>query len=819
VSGKYFVSTLNNRRSQTHEEPSHRSDHPESVDSVHYRGTSSRATIAPPGRAEAHPTLQRLEMSSYVEAVLWLMARLADGLAHAHDRGIVHRDLKPANILLTDDGQPMLLDFNLSANPLIQTSAAAARLGGTLPYMSPEQLESFQDGKTPVGTRTDIYSLGLVIYQLLIGRYPFASHKGSVKAVVPAMLAERFQALPTLRDRNRAVTPATEAIIQKCLAPDADKRYLTAQQLVEDLERQLNHQPLKYAPEPSWRERARKWSRRHPVLTSATTVGIVAAVVLAAGASTAYSLWNHHLTGLAAERKDQARLLASENLQQLRRAKNTQQALLRSSDRTSLQHLSSATESSLAVYGVLTNANWQKATIVSELPETDQVALRKDVAEMLMTWSEAEHRTALSEPSAGARTAHLTKAMSLNSHAELCLDPADRGKGFWQQRASLAQLLGLPDAAALADRAVHASVTNARDHFTLARELVKQHEFKRAIPLLAETTRLDPQHFWAWHYLGNCHFELLNFSEALTCYSACRGLNPDPSVEYYPHYHLALVNAAQGRFAAALDDVDRSIACLSALPPDVAVVEQSKPYLLKARVLAGQKNPTSALAALTSGLKAAPQSMELLFERANLRRAAGDVAGADADQQEALKIPPATEIGWNVRGLGRLPADPVAALADFETALKINPDFHEALQNKAHVLSEHLDRPAEALAALDRLIAQYPGYVRARVGRAVLFARKGQREPALTDVRESLARDRSAGTLYQAANVFALTSRQVASDRDKVIPLLAAALWGGFGLDVVDTDSDMDPVRESPAFRGLIAVVRELEAQIPRNSN
>ena len=73
------------------------------------------------------------------------------------------------------------------------------------------------------------------------------------------------------------------------------------------------------------------------------------------------------------------------------------------------------------------------------------------------------------------------------------------------------------------------------------------------------------------------------------------------------------------------------------LSPDVAAVEQCKPYLLKARVLAGQKNPTSALAVLTSGLKASPQSMELLFERANLCRAAGDIAGADADQQEALE--------------------------------------------------------------------------------------------------------------------------------------------------------------------------------------
>src|SRR4029077_10613838 len=88
--------------------------------------------------------LEKLKTLSHVEAVLWMAARLADGLAHAHERGILHRDLKPANILLTDEGQPMLLDFNLSADTKTQASAAAASMGGTLPYMSPEHLEAFQ---------------------------------------------------------------------------------------------------------------------------------------------------------------------------------------------------------------------------------------------------------------------------------------------------------------------------------------------------------------------------------------------------------------------------------------------------------------------------------------------------------------------------------------------------------------------------------------------------------------------------------------------------------------------------------------------------
>jgi len=351
----------------------------------------------------------------------------------------------------------------------------------------------------------------------------------------------------------------------------------------------------------------------------------------------------------------------------------------------------------------------------------------------------------------------------------------------------------------------------------LGRELVFRQEFKRAIGPLAEATRLDPRHFWAWHYLGNCHFELLNFPQALACYGACLGINPEPTFAYYPHYHLGLVHAYQGRFAEALVDTDRAIVCSAALPPDVAALERSKPYFLKARVLSKQNKLSDAELALSVALRQDGQSLELLFERAAVRELKKDTAGAAEDRAAALRIEPHTEIAWNIRGLARLNQDPIGALTDFEAALKINPDFHEAMENKAHVLSEHLDRTTEALAVLERLVSLYPGYVRARIGRAVLCARKGQREEAIREVRESLVRDRTAGTLYQAANVFALTSRQFPADKDKVAPLLAAALMGGFGLDVVDSDPDMDPVRDQPAFRGLIAVVRELEAELPRN--
>ena len=81
--------------------------------------------------------LERLAELSHVNASLWIVERLADGLAHAHQRGILHSDLKPANILITDEGQPMLLDFNVSVDAKLPPELRAARVGGTLPYMRP----------------------------------------------------------------------------------------------------------------------------------------------------------------------------------------------------------------------------------------------------------------------------------------------------------------------------------------------------------------------------------------------------------------------------------------------------------------------------------------------------------------------------------------------------------------------------------------------------------------------------------------------------------------------------------------------------------
>src|SRR5205807_3094797 len=119
-----------------------------------------------------------LARASHVEAVCWIGACLADALQYAHEHGLVHMDVKPSNVLLAADGQPMLLDFHLAREPIRPAGPLGEWVGGTLAYMSPEQqtaLDAVRAGReVPVAVdgRSDLYALGLLLYEALGGRLP-----------------------------------------------------------------------------------------------------------------------------------------------------------------------------------------------------------------------------------------------------------------------------------------------------------------------------------------------------------------------------------------------------------------------------------------------------------------------------------------------------------------------------------------------------------------------------------------------------------------------------------------------------------------------
>ncbi len=246
--------------------------------------TEGQPQLQTPGGADSRVFLGSLRQMSYVEAVLTIGERLADGLSHAHERGIVHRDLKPANVLLADDGRPMLLDFNLSTDLKPQAQRTEAVIGGTLPYMAPEQMAAFEHLGPAGDARGDLYSLGVILYELLAGRLPFPVRQGELETVLAAMQSDRRQPPPALRRLNPAVTPAVAAIVGHCLAVQPTCRYQSAAALRDDLGRQLKHLPLQHVSEPSLRERFRKWTVRHPQFTAALAVcAVIGGLTLAVG--------------------------------------------------------------------------------------------------------------------------------------------------------------------------------------------------------------------------------------------------------------------------------------------------------------------------------------------------------------------------------------------------------------------------------------------------------------------------------------------------------------------------------------------------------
>ncbi|MEX0677999.1 MAG: serine/threonine-protein kinase [Pirellulales bacterium] len=236
----------------------------------------------PPGDSM---TRYKLSGASWPQIVCWLGARIAGALAHAHAQGILHRDIKPANVLVGADGQPKLADFNISCSKLDGVTPAAY-FGGTLAYMSPEQLEAYnpahQRQPDEIDGRADMYSLGLVLWELLTLARPFAllALPQDWPLALAAMTAQRREGLPR-EDRARVPAGCPRTIVEvllKCLEPDPENRYRSAAELARELDLclQPRAQSLLRA-----RGNLQSLAKRHPVTTT-LALGLMPNVVLSA---------------------------------------------------------------------------------------------------------------------------------------------------------------------------------------------------------------------------------------------------------------------------------------------------------------------------------------------------------------------------------------------------------------------------------------------------------------------------------------------------------------------------------------------------------
>jgi hypothetical protein len=211
--------------------------------------------------------------SQYFDTVARLIAEVVDALGYAHKEGVIHRDIKPSNLLLAPAGRLSINDFGLARMLEQPGMTISGEFVGTPAYMSPEQIAA---GRIPLVHRTDIYSLGATLYELLTLEPP---HKGKSREQVLAQIVHKEPKAP--RRIEKRVPLDLETICLKCLEKDPDRRYQTGTQLAEDLRRYVNRYSIS-ARRAGLAQRAIKWGRRRPAVAASLACAVIASCLVLA---------------------------------------------------------------------------------------------------------------------------------------------------------------------------------------------------------------------------------------------------------------------------------------------------------------------------------------------------------------------------------------------------------------------------------------------------------------------------------------------------------------------------------------------------------
>ena len=215
-----------------------------------------------------------------------LFRKICDAVNYAHQRGVIHRDLKPSNIVIGEDGTPKILDFGLARITDTDTEAVSVvtevgAIKGTLPYMSPEQTLGNPE---EIDVRTDVYSLGVIFFQLLSGQRPYDTGKSSIMELMRVIREEPPAPFRTVATVGKLAGGEVETIARKALEKEPDHRYQSAAALSDDIGRYLRDEPIVARP-PSLSYLAGKFVRRYRTGVAAAGVLLLAVVAFAVAAN------------------------------------------------------------------------------------------------------------------------------------------------------------------------------------------------------------------------------------------------------------------------------------------------------------------------------------------------------------------------------------------------------------------------------------------------------------------------------------------------------------------------------------------------------
>jgi serine/threonine protein kinase/Tfp pilus assembly protein PilF len=584
------------------------------------------------------PACQFLARASYVEAVCWVGACLAEALQYAQERGLVHLDLKPSNVLLSAEGQPMLLDFHLARQPLQAGQMPPAWLGGTPGYMAPEQqraLEAVQRRQTlptSVDHRADLHALGLLLGEMLGVQRP-------EKQAVSARL---------LRRSNPQVTPGLADLLARCLAPDPRERYPTAGALARDLRRHLADLPLHGVVNRSLTERWRKWRRRRPLtlpLLGLTLAGLLGAGFLAAHvarqtdkASAALVEGQRQLEqqryvearatlehgiALIEDLPGQGDLLGRlhQGIDQTERARAADQ-LHRFCERIRpLYGIAQVPPGQLRAVSKTCAEFWDRRDLLRQEPCSFQDPLLRqqvqaDLLDLAILW--AHLRVRLS-PATQSREAH-RQALDFLELVEKELGPSCV---LDQERRLHGQVVG--QAGALAPTR---PAQTAWEHAALGRACFHAGDLPSAQAHLERALALQPRSLWVSFYQGSCAFRLGEMPEAVAAFSVCVMLAPESA---WCYYNRGLARTQLGQDERALRDFDRALA----IDPMLAAG-----YLARGTLHYRQKRYPQAQADLEAALHHGLDGASVSYNLALVHLARDDAPSARACLERALEHEP-----------------------------------------------------------------------------------------------------------------------------------------------------------------------------------
>ena len=240
-------------------------------------GSDMRAAVRSVTRDESDRDMgppPELFAGTWSEAAARVILRMSEALAHAHGRGVLHRDIKPSNIAVTAEGRVVLLDFGLAGlEHELRLTATGSALGSVL-YMAPEQLSG---GSQKVDERTDVYALGVTLYELLTLRTPYG---GSDSEQARSAILEGRP--PPIRLHQRNVSRDLELVCLAAMDVDRSRRYPTMEAFGADLRNAIEGAPIRARP-PGAAYRLRRWIRAHPALTTAAVALVLMLILLPTG--------------------------------------------------------------------------------------------------------------------------------------------------------------------------------------------------------------------------------------------------------------------------------------------------------------------------------------------------------------------------------------------------------------------------------------------------------------------------------------------------------------------------------------------------------